>query len=81
VNVDRGQLLGRLLEDVAVIVDLHELALVSGLATGSRYRQLNARRIPQIATGRSRKPQWLRSLKASSAITRERYPCSRPPAT
>jgi len=57
VNVDRGQLLGRLLEDVAVIVDLHELALVSGLATGRRYRQLKARRILQIATGRSRQPQ------------------------
>jgi hypothetical protein len=34
VDVDRGQLLGRSLEDVAVIVDLHELAPVSGQATG-----------------------------------------------
>ena len=41
----------------------------------------HVRCILQIDAGRSRQPQWLRSSKATSAITRERYPCSRRPAT
>jgi hypothetical protein len=39
VDVDRGQLLGRCLEDVAVIVDLHELAPVGGRPAGGRERR------------------------------------------
>jgi hypothetical protein len=36
VNVDRGQLVGRRLKDVAVVIDLHELAPVGGRAPGRR---------------------------------------------
>ena len=39
VDVNHGQLLGRRLEDVAVIVNLHELAPVGGRATSWRDRR------------------------------------------
>jgi len=37
-DVDHGQLVGRRLEDVAVVVDLDELAPVGGRATSGRHR-------------------------------------------
>jgi hypothetical protein len=36
VNVDRGQLVGRGLKDVAVVMDLHDLAPVGGRASSGR---------------------------------------------
>jgi hypothetical protein len=38
VDVDRGRLLGGRLKDVAVVVDLDELAPVGGWATSGRHR-------------------------------------------
>jgi len=35
-NIDRGQIVGRGLKDVAVVMDLHELAPVGGRATNGR---------------------------------------------
>ena len=35
--MDRGQFVGRGLKDVAIVMDLHELAPVGGRATGRRH--------------------------------------------
>ena len=37
VDVDRGQFVGRGLKDVAIVMDLHELAPVGGRATSGRH--------------------------------------------
>ena len=46
VDVDRGQFLGRRLNDVPVIMDLHELAPVSGRATSGRHRAPSSNESP-----------------------------------
>jgi hypothetical protein len=45
VDVDRGQLVGRGLKDVAVVMDLHKLAPVGGRAAGGR----DGRRLERLA--------------------------------
>ena len=37
VNIDRGQFVGRGLKDIAIVMDLHELAPVGGRATSGRH--------------------------------------------
>ena len=64
VDVDRGQLVGRGLKDVAVVMDLHELAPVGGWATSGR----DGRRLEWFAevcenlTSRGRSHPGLRPL-------------------
>ena len=57
-DVDRGQLVGRFLNDVAIVMDLHEFAPVGGRP-----------RAGEIGGGASGSPSWVRgSLHASEAI-------------
>ena len=45
VDVDRGQLVGRRLKDIAIVMDLHELTPVGGRAPGRR----DGRRLERLA--------------------------------
>ena len=45
VDVDRGQLVGRRLKDIAIVMDLHELTTVGGRAPGRR----DGRRLERLA--------------------------------
>ncbi len=46
-DVDHGQVVGRGLKDVAVIVDLHELTPVGGRATGRRIPKTHRPRLTE----------------------------------
>ena len=64
VDVDRGQLLGRRLKDVPLIMDLHELAPVGRRATTARHRRRFERfaEVCQYLTSRGRSHPGLRPL-------------------